>query len=396
MKNKIRVCFIIYADEFAGAEKVVQDEIDYLNAGEFDTTLITSPLQAVIFRERLRKNIKICEVTIKRSFLKSLIDFKMFIKLYQVLKAGSFDVVSLHNNEAALYGGLVCLFLPHSKIFITEHNNLASPEIVMAERYSGVHGHVLKKLHLGSKLTFLLRHIINIRINGYIAVSAAVKNYIIQSLKFPGQKVTVLNNGINIDEFEYGFKKSRSLYQELQLEADSKLVGVVGRLSRQKGHIFLIEAAPRIIQSFPKVHFVFAGDGEERVHLEQRIKESGIEAHVTMLGFRKDVHEILKNLDVMVLPSLWEGLPMTVLECMASGVPVVASGVDGTLDIIDNGTDGFLVPPRDSAALADKIIAVLCDADMQRRFSVLGRGKIIKKFDVKERTRQLAAVFSAA
>ena len=137
------------------------------------------------------------------------------------------------------------------------------------------------------------------------------------------------------------------------------VIGSIGRLTRQKGYRFLIEAAPAVLERFPHSRFVLIGDGPLRDDLHQRVKALGLEAAFEFLGQVQDVTPLLSDMDLFVLPSLWEGLPTVLLESMACGVPVVATAVPGTDELVQDDVTGWLVPPRDPSALAQKIIFAL-------------------------------------
>ena len=134
---------------------------------------------------------------------------------------------------------------------------------------------------------------------------------------------------------------------------------VLGRLAANKGQRFLVEAAPAILSRFPTTHFAFAGNPEGRNDIEARIRALNLEPHFSLLGFRSDVVNLLRSSDVFVLPSLAEGFSLSIIEALAAGLPVVATRVGGAAEIIDEGRNGFLVPPADAPALGEAVIRAL-------------------------------------
>jgi glycosyltransferase involved in cell wall biosynthesis len=147
------------------------------------------------------------------------------------------------------------------------------------------------------------------------------------------------------------------------------IIGSVGRLTEQKGYCYLIEAVPEIINEFPALEFWLIGDGELRGELEKQCKVLGVQDRVKFLGKRNDVLVLLRQLDLFVLPSLWEGLPTVIMESMSQGVPVLATNVPGTREMIEDGKNGWLVEPRDPSALAKTLIRVLRDPEERLRIS---------------------------
>lgn len=132
-------------------------------------------------------------------------------------------------------------------------------------------------------------------------------------------------------------------------------VGFLGRLAKQKGPVYLIEAVSILVQRGVPIHCFFAGEGELEPDLKKLIEAMGCDDCFTFLGRRDDPQNFLAQLDVFVLPSLWEGLPLSLLEAFSVGTPVIASAVDGVLDMASDGENGILVKPEDSSALADAI-----------------------------------------
>ncbi|MCG2684014.1 MAG: glycosyltransferase [Planctomycetales bacterium] len=165
------------------------------------------------------------------------------------------------------------------------------------------------------------------------------------------------------------------------------IVGAAGRLSPEKGFGVLVDAAAIVLGSGVRgqgsginVGFVLFGDGPLRESLERQIAARGLEGKFILAGFRSDLDQFLPHLDLMVLPSFSEGLPNVALESLAAGVPVVATAVGGTPEVIEDGRTGYLVPPGDPAALADRIISTLSDRTLRSNFAAAGRDRVARRF----------------
>lgn len=141
----------------------------------------------------------------------------------------------------------------------------------------------------------------------------------------------------------------------------SYVVGSIGRLMPQKGYTYLIQAAPQVKAALPGVEFWIIGDGELRRELEEESRRLGAADYVQFKGRQAEVLPWLRQTDLFVLPSLWEGVPLAVMESMAAGTPVLATDIPGTRDLVTHGRSGWLVPPADPAALADAVITALRD-----------------------------------
>jgi glycosyltransferase involved in cell wall biosynthesis len=147
----------------------------------------------------------------------------------------------------------------------------------------------------------------------------------------------------------------------------------VGRLIFNKGPQYLVEAAPQVLRARPEAEFVFVGDGPLRPQLEKRARQLGVSHRTTFLGTRPDVASILQTCHVLARPSLLEGMPLTVLEAMACGLPVVATPISGTAELVRDGENGLLVPPADPASLARAILRLMADESMREDQGKEGR-----------------------
>jgi len=184
-----------------------------------------------------------------------------------------------------------------------------------------------------------------------IACGETVKKNLIEFYGLEEKKVTVIHNAVK--PFQEDIEEDQ-LIKKLHCKGNY-IVGSVGRLSEQKGMEYFIKAVPSVIKKHGNVRFVIIGSGEEEDKLKTLVEEIGVKPYLHFLGYRKDVQNLMAQLDLLVLSSLWEGLPLMPIEAYSVRKTVVATAVDGTLEIIRDGIDGFLVPPRDSEAIANKI-----------------------------------------
>ena len=225
-----------------------------------------------------------------------------------------------------------------------------------------------------------------------VAVSEDNRRRLIELYRVPAGKIRTIYNGF--DPLLLADGAPATLRPELGLSDDQPLILVLGRLSANKGQRYLIEAAPAILARFPGVHFVFAGNPEGRADLDQRIRDLGLESHFSMLGFRSDVVNLLKSSDLFVLPSLAEGFSLSLVEAMAAGVPVVATRVGGAAEALEDGRNGFLVPPGDVGALERAVITAL-SLDAQSRESVRRAARqTAQRFSFDETARRMLEIYS--
>jgi glycosyltransferase involved in cell wall biosynthesis/predicted ATP-grasp superfamily ATP-dependent carboligase len=211
-----------------------------------------------------------------------------------------------------------------------------------------------------------------------VAVSEDTKNFLITRVGVKKEHLTTIRNGIDINTYfhKQAAEKARNGANDGKR---GPVIGTVGNLYPVKGQTYLLKALPMVIKSFPDVTCFIAGEGELLDQLKAEAAELGIEEKVKFLGFRDDIPELLQELDVFVLPSLSEGLPLSALEAMAAGKPVVATDVGGTHEAVIDDHTGFLVPAADPKALSEKILCLLRNPELAKRFGEAGK-KRVKQF----------------
>lgn len=207
----------------------------------------------------------------------------------------------------------------------------------------------------------------------YAAVSSAIAGELVERFRWPAEKIEVVHNAVRIERF--GVPPPNGLRAELGA-VDRSLVLTCARLDEQKGHSILLRAAAEM----PGVAFALAGEGPERVPLEALARDLGVEGRVAFLGRRDDIPALLAACDVFALPSLYEGSSLAVLEAMAAGRAVVSSAIAGTDELIEDGTDGLLVPPGDADGLREALSRLLADEELRIRFGQSARARVERDF----------------
>jgi glycosyltransferase involved in cell wall biosynthesis len=178
-------------------------------------------------------------------------------------------------------------------------------------------------------------------------------------------------------------------------DADPVLL-VLGRLEPQKGHRVLIEALPAVRRQFPSVRLVCAGEGGLRGELESQVRDLDLQAAVRFVGFQSDIGPWLQMADVGVLPSFYEGLPLVAIESLAAGLPMVATAVDGTPEVVVDGRTGFTVPPGEPAPLAHALCRLLADGGLRSRFAENGRRWVGEHFSRARQVRETEELYVRA
>ena len=226
-----------------------------------------------------------------------------------------------------------------------------------------------------------------------ITISHHLKRFYVEVEGLPAGKIVTVHYGLDPDAFLGGADDGADVRAELGVPADTPLVGVVGRLTEQKGHVYLLDAFTGVIQALPAAHLLVVGDGELRSALERQAARLGLYGSVTFTGRREDVPRIMMALDVLVMPSLWEGFGLVLLEAMAAAKPVVASRVSAIPEIVVEGETGLLVPPKDPENLSRALLALLRDLARAREMGQRGRQRLEQQFTVARMVEQTQAVY---
>jgi len=231
--------------------------------------------------------------------------------------------------------------------------------------------------------------------NRVLVNAEGIRDHILKMGSVTPGKIVVIHNGLDappqdeMDARALRVRRRAELLSKLGLGADAKIVGSVAGLRPVKGHRYLLEAAAKVMKADARVHLVLVGDGELRDEIAAQAARLGIGARTSLLGHREDSAQLAAAFDVAVLASLSEGLPNAVMEAMAAGAPVVATAVGGTPELIEDGQTGFLVPPANPEALAERIEYALSHAGLTGLIAMRGRQFIIERFGME---RMVAAV----
>ena len=233
-------------------------------------------------------------------------------------------------------------------------------------------------------------------VDAIIAISEGVKKVLIDSGVSPAA-IHVIPSGIDFSPFQAVMPRD-FLRREFSFSADDYLVGIVAALEDHKGHTYLIQASRILKEEAPEIKVIVVGTGSLRLELDEQVQKLGVEDIVFFLGFREDIPRILASLDLFVLSSHLEGLGTSLLDAMASRLPIVATQTGGIPEVVINLETGLLVPPRDPASLARAILTLWKDRDFAARLGQRGFEVVYQKFSAQsmaEKTIELYETFAA-
>lgn len=228
-------------------------------------------------------------------------------------------------------------------------------------------------------------------IDAVIAISEEVKRVLLEG-GVPASLVEVVPSGIDFTPFRE-VKERDFLRREFGFAADDYLVGIVAQLEDHKGHRYLIEAAGFLKDRAPHVKIIVIGEGSLRMELDRRVRELEVGDMVYFLGFREDVPRLLASLDLFVLSSHMEGLGTSLMDAMASRLPIVATQAGGIPEIVIHRKTGLLVPPRDPDALAQAILKLYLDRPLADRLARGGFELVHRKFSAESMAQKIVGVY---
>lgn len=271
----------------------------------------------------------------------------------------------------------IVTFTPHSNLLGLPLAWLAGVPVRVGTHHGYIEGSSTRLAWLHGRLTN------SWLCSAMVAVSEQVRAYAVAREGAKANKLVVIENGIEplrVNKLDDPDRKA--LRAEMGVPNGAVLLLTVGRLTVQKGHTVLLDAVAQLKTGEPQAICAFAGDGPLRTELEQKAQQLGIGQQVRFLGVREDINELLLAADVFVQPSLWEGLSLALLEALLAGLPVLATRVEGVVDVVEDGDSALLVPPKDVAALAAAIQRLLKDGNLRERLGATGKQRAKARYSV--------------
>lgn len=308
--------------------------------------------------------------------LRPLKDWATIRELRQVLGDLKPDILHIHGNKSALVGRVAAKNLGIPVIIVTVHNFLIFQESNKIMR---------------SIAAFMERRLA-LRTDKLITVSASLKKGLIDMEGIPVEKIVTIPNGIDIS-FWQGKSERGVFRREHGIGLNDFLVVNVGRLVPFKGHQVLLEAALKAIKENDSIKFYIAGDGPLKDRLSAERRRFGLENNLFFLGYLPNTRELFTDADLFVLPSINEPFGIVILEAMASGLPVIATGAGGVTDIV-TGEEAVLVSPGDPDDLAEKIVELSRDKDLRDQLADRAKKRVREEFSREKMVSRTEQVYS--
>jgi len=361
----VRILYVVTSAGFGGASMHVLQLMRYFSAHGFEIGLVSAPEPKLLGEaEKLGVKLFVNPYFVRRFHVFN--DVRAFIPVRKAIKEFSPDIIHAHSTKAGLIARFWSAVLNVKPIIFTAHG------------WVFTEGREYWKRFLLAQLEKLAGYVTD----KIICVSEFDKKLALKFKVADENKLVVIHNGIDPTEF-------LCISRDYRKSSDKVIVTFVGRLAPPKDLFLLIDA----VKLVPEVKLQIVGDGELRRKVERYILKNSLNERVILLGERFDIPNILAESDIFVLPSKWEGLPLTIIEAMMSGLPVVATRVGGVPELVEDGVNGYLVPPGDVNAFADAIRKLACDVRLREIMGKAGQKKAIENFTLDKMLSRVAQVY---
>lgn len=245
----------------------------------------------------------------------------------------------------------------------------------------------------GWKANFWLDRLVARFVTRHVAVSSSDAQFLATRKHIPAEKIAIINNGVDLHRFDASRVARKAMRDALGIAEDDVVLVMVARFHAGKGHAVLLEAMRNLTNRGAKVKLICLGEGEEEEKSRTLCQKLGLERQVRIEGFQPNVAQWLRAADINVLPTYYEGMPLTVLEAMASGLPTVASNVGGIPEMIKDGVSGFLVPPGDPGKLADALHALISQPELRVRMGEDALACVSCRFSLVQQVRNTESLY---
>ena len=374
MNRRLKVLEVLEAT-VGGTRRHLMDLVTHLDPERFEVAVACSTLRDPSFEDDVRgleaRGVRVYRIPMRRA-IRPIGDAIACLRLHRLMRRGGYDVVHTHSSKAGFIGRLAAwaaeipwvVHTPHAFAFEMDVSPLARACYFRLER-------------LAAKWADRL-------------ICVCPSQQPLAAALGGAERVVVIENGIECPPRAGATARGR---QEFGFGAEHLVTGVIGRFAPQKGLVYFVEAARQVAARRPEARFLLVGDGELRPNIEAQIGATGLKDRFVITGRRADVPDIMLSLDLVVFPSLWEGLPYALLEAMAAGKTVIASRVGGMADVLQDGVNGILVPPRDPAALAEAMTKALENEPQRSKIGGYARETVTSRYRIEKMIDRLGAVY---
>jgi len=363
----ITVLHLVEDMRIGGLEKVLASIVLHLDKNRFRPEVWCLAHGGEMAEELIRQG-----VTVRILHLTTYYNALNILRLAMLMRDKHFHILHTHGYYGSTFGRLSSL-LAHVPIILT---------------------HVHSTYYNYTKRNLIIEKMLSSFTDKIICVSRAVQSFVTETEKFSEEKTCVLYNGVAWPTANVPPDDALLLKSRLGIGNQELVLTVVASLTTIKGHAILFQALHHLSPEVPPFKLMVVGDGPERYRLESLAKDLGIASRVIFTGARNDVPKLLMISDIFILPSIErEGLSMGIIEAMAAGLPVISTWVGGIPEVVENGTSGLLVEPKNILALADALCILMRDRDLREQMGKVGKDVYLKHFTLKNMMDNLETLY---
>lgn len=332
----IKVLHLISTKAFLGAERVICEILKKNNSNNITMSLgiLTSSGDII---KRFHKEIGRTDIVILKFGGSEKLSFNTVKRISNYIQENSINIVHSHNYKSDFYA-FICKLIIKNKLHLIASNHTWKLNTIREYGYKWLDSLIMKKF------------------DGLIAISSEIKDEMIRA-GINKSKIKIILNGVDCEEHERSLAKTEARAR-LELGENDFIVGCVASLTPEKGHMTLLKAFSEVHTATSEIKLCLVGEGPERNKIENYIYDNKLSETVFLKGSRADIRELYKGFDVFILPSYQEGLPMVLLESMASGVPVIVTYVGAIPEIIQNNQNGIIIEPGNIGQMAQAILEI--------------------------------------
>ena len=361
--------------EMGGSERLVHNL-----ALKVDRTLFR-PSIAWFFGDRVLREFKDLGIPLYHIPKLKRFDFSTMQKLGTIIRENNIHIINAHHFMSMVYSFYGCKIKNDTKLIYTEHSKWEIEQIPWKWRKIG---------------SYLLKHS-----DGAVGINSEVTKLMKNAFKlFPSKAITIMN-GVNLKSFASNNKNSK-LRTELGIAKNVKIIGMIANLKKIKNHIFLLKAFAELVKEYKNVKLLLIGQGfdgdkeNSEAEIQHFINNQGLKNSVMLLGYRSDISSLLEIMDIFCLTSFKEGLPISLIEAMAAGLPVVGTDVEGIRNVIIHDKNGYLVPVDDKKSLKNSLLTLLQNESLRDKMGRESRVLAIQTYSLNSCINQYQDLFMSA
>lgn len=361
--------FVTYAG-IGGTQQMLLESLRYTSHAKYQYTVCV-----LLQHDLLNEELSLLNIENICLNMRGYWDVSVWWKLYHFVKSRQFDLMRTYGLKADLIGRIIgkCAGIPVNITSVRSTDPWRKWYHVLLDR-------------LTSRWTDL-----------YLSNSEAGRMAIHSRERIPLAKIRTVSNGIDLEKYTpyhaHTTEISARYRENFRISATTPVIGIVANLGKMKGHATILEAFPLMQRAFPDLKCLFIGRDDLHGTLQREVYERKLEQNIIFTGVRRDIPELLAMLNVFLLPSLWEGFPMALLEAMAMKKPIVASSVGGIPEILESGKTGLLIPPQNSEALARAGIFLLTHPGKAAEMGNAAFQRIQRDFSLQTQVARIEAIY---